>query len=119
MPRAIYKVKNARWEHSGTYSNEHVDEQVRWVERLPLRTEPGESQKPALRYKDQEDAYNKHLAGREVRNTFRCILLFFAYTARGVKPPSNYLFTPAQVPPPLSPSATTQDPDNRNVLPAV
>jgi len=44
-------------------------------------------------------AFDSHLAGREVRNTFNSIYSFFFFTLEGLPVPDGLMFGPASLPP--------------------
>ncbi len=100
---SIYKVHGNRWIHTGTYTDGSAITQLRWVRALPPRPEPGEQDKPVLRYADQIAAYVEHLAGRDVHNTFRAAGAFFFDAVRGRDADPDTLYGPAHHPPPIDP----------------
>lgn len=105
VPRAIYQATTNRWVHTGTYDSSRPDLQVRWVEKLPMRSEPGEDQVKALFSAKQERDFTEYLAGREVRHTIRLVFEFFLYTIDGKTAPPNLYFGPATNPPMIDPTA--------------
>lgn len=105
VPRAIYQATATRWVHTGTYDESQPDLQVRWVEKLPMRSEPGEDQTKALYSAKQEKDFIIHLGGREVRHTLRSVFEFFVYTIDGKTAPPGLYFGPASNPPMIDPTA--------------
>lgn len=92
VPRPIYAARASRWVHTGTYADTAVDRQLRWVKKLPP---------PPLDHAWQEKAYEDHLAGREVRNTFAALLGFFIWVIDGHPVPSGLLYGPGNDWPPI------------------
>lgn len=105
VPSPKYVAEGRRWTHTGEYDSTWSVAQVRWVSQLPLRTEPKETGKSALRWTKQEQSFIEHLAGRDVRNTFNALTAFFFYALDGKPLPSDLFFGPATSPPPIDPDS--------------
>lgn len=105
VARPIYAAKGTRWVHTGTYADRDPDRQLRWVETLPVRSETGADKTQALRYASQSSAFEQHLAGREVRNTFAAVNAFYFYALDGKEPPADHFFGPMINLPPIDPQS--------------
>lgn len=111
VPMSVYAVKGRRWVHTGTYAETAPSLQLRWIQSLPPRSERRERGKPALRYADQIDAFERNLAGRDVRNTFNAsIAFFFSAIAQQTWSPDT-LYGPAAAPPPIDPAVLRRSDD--------
>jgi hypothetical protein len=94
VARPIYVARNFRWEHSGEYSEDVHDTQLRWVMKLPEREE-AHAEGGTIRSPVLENAFEKHFAGREVRNCIAIVGDFFFCTVLNRAINRSSIFTPA------------------------
>ena len=105
VPASAYVAVRDRWVLDDRHGLEREIVQVRWVEKLPLRTEAKHAgTDSALRIPEQEGAYEQHLAGREVQNTLLTCWVFFRFTVMGEPVPPGIFITPGLYPPNIDPT---------------
>lgn len=104
----VYVAEGTRWVHTGQLSD-HAGIDVRWVEHLPPRPEESEVDKPALTYPSQVDAFEKHLAGRDVYNTLTVCWAFFRFRVLGEPLPADMIWGPASRAPNIDPAQPATD----------